>query len=143
VPAPATSAPPASTLSASEQNAVRKAYDSGITAYRAGDYQGAIAAFDGIVKRFPRDPLAANAQYWIGDAWFNLRDFKAAAAAQQALIANYPESPKIPDSLLNLGSAYAAQGDSSSARKTFEDLIARFPQSDAAEKAKARLARLR
>jgi tol-pal system protein YbgF len=143
VPAATTSAAATNAPSASEQSAIRKAYDSGITAYRAGDYQGAIAAFDGIVKRFPRDPLAANAQYWIGDAWFNLRDFKAAAAAQQVLIANYPESPKIPDALLNLGSAYAAQGDNPNARKTFEDLIARFPQTDAAEKAKARLARLR
>ena len=103
----------------------------------------AIAAFDGIVKRFPHDPLSANAQYWIGDAWFNLRDFKAAANAQQALITNYPDSPKIPDSLLNLGSAFAAQGDNTNARKTFEDLIARYPQTDAAEKAKTRLARLK
>jgi tol-pal system protein YbgF len=133
---------PASTTPA-EQNAVRKAYDAGVAAYRAGDYQNAITAFDGIVKRYPRDPLAPNAQYWIGDAWFNLRDFKAAAAAQQALITSYPDSPKIPDALLNLGSAYAAQGDNANARKTLEDLMTRFPQSDAADKAKARLARLK
>jgi tol-pal system protein YbgF len=129
--------------SASEQSAARKAYDAGVAAYRAGDYQGAITAFDGIVKHYPRDPLAPNAQYWIGDAWFNLRDFKAAAAAQQVLLTNYPDSPKIPDALLNLGSAYAAQGDNVSARRTLEDLMTRFPQSDAAEKAKARLARLK
>jgi tol-pal system protein YbgF len=131
------------TPSPAESSAARKAYDAGVMAYRAGDYQGAIAAFDGIVKHYPRDPLAPNAQYWIGDAWFNLRDFKAAAAAQQALLAAYPDSPKIPDALLNLGSAYAAQGDNAAARKTLEDLIARFPQSDAAEKAKVRLARLK
>ena len=135
---PATTAP-----STSEQNAARRAYDTGVAAYRAGDYQGAITAFDGIVKHYPRDPLAPNAQYWIGDAWFNLRDFKAAAAAQQVLLASYPDSPKIPDALLNLGSAYAAQGDNANARRTLEDLLSRFPQSDAAEKAKARLARLR
>jgi len=129
--------------SASDQSAARKAYDAGVAAYRAGDYQGAITAFDGIVKHYPRDALAANAQYWIGDAWFNLRDFKAAAAAQQVLLTNYPDSPKVPDALLNLGSAYAAQGDNVNARKTLEDLMARFPQSDAAEKAKARLARLK
>jgi len=129
--------------SASEQSAARKAYDTGVAAYRAGDYQGAITAFDGIVKHYPRDPLAPNAQYWIGDAWFNLHDFKAAAAAQQVLLTNYPDSPKIPDALLNLGSAYAAQGDNVNARKTLEDLMTRFPQSDAAEKAKARLARLK
>jgi tol-pal system protein YbgF len=142
----ATTSPTPTTLPAvpvASEPVVRKAYDSGIAAYKTGDYQGAIAAFDGIVKRYPRDPLAPNAQYWIGDAWFNLRDFKSAAAAQQALLANYPDSPKVPDALLNLGSAHAAMGDNTTARKTLEDLIARFPLSDAAEKGKARLARLK
>jgi tol-pal system protein YbgF len=140
---PAAGAPATPTPGPTEQAAVRKAYDAGTAAYNRADYQGAIAAFDGIVKRFPRDPLAAKAQYWIGDSWFNLRDFKSAAAAQQALIANYPDSPKVPDALLNLSSAYVALGDSASARKTLEDLITRFPQSEAAEKGKVRLTRLK
>jgi tol-pal system protein YbgF len=136
-------APAGANPTTSSDAAVRRAYDLGLTSYRAGDYQAAIAAFDGIVKRYPRDPLAPNAQYWIGDAWFNLRDFKSAASAQQALINNYPSSAKVPDALLNLGSAYAALGDGNSARRTWEDLIARFPQTDAAEKGKQRLSRLR
>src|SRR4051794_4943314 len=139
--------PPAATTAAAPPTAadthVRKAYDTGLAAYRSGDYQGAIAAFDGIVKRYPRDSLAPNAQYWIGDAWFNLRDFKSAAGAQQTLINNYPDSPKVPDAMLNLGSAYAALGDGASARRAWEDLVAHYPQSDAAEKGRQRLARLK
>jgi len=132
-----------SSSSTAESNAARKAYDAGLGSYRSGDYQGAIAAFDGIVKRYPRDALAPNAQYWIGDAWFNLRDFRSAAAAQQQLVTNYPDSPKVPDALLNLSSAYAALGEIPNARRVLEELIARFPQSDAAEKGRQRLARLR
>jgi tol-pal system protein YbgF len=150
VPAPATPTPPArptppatAAVPAGSDVHARRAYDSGLAAYRSGDYQGAIAAFDGIVKRYPRDPLAANAQYWIGDAWFNLRDFKSAAGAQQTLINNYPDSPKVPDAMLNLGSAYAALGDGAAARRAWEDLVARYPQSDAAEKGRQRLARLK
>lgn len=139
--APIKPTPPAPPTGASEVSVVRKAYDAGLAAYKAGDYQGAIASFDGIVKRYPRDPLAANAQYWIGDAWFNLRDYKSAAAAQNALIANYPDSAKVPDAMLNLGSAYAALGDPATARKTLDDLITRYPQSEAAQKARARLGR--
>src|SRR5262249_59060020 len=101
-PAAVSGAAAASTLTPAEQNAIRKAYDAGIAAYRAGDYRGAIAAFDGIVKRFPHDPLSANAQYCIGDAWFNLRDFKAAASAQPAWITNCPSIPNFPDSRPNL-----------------------------------------
>jgi tol-pal system protein YbgF len=133
---------PSAAVTTSEA-AARRAYDSAMALYRANDFQGAISAFDSFLKRYPRDPLAPNAQYWIGDAWFNLRDFRAAAAAQQAMITAYPDSPKLPDAMLNLSSAQIALGDNVTARKTLEDLIARYPQTDAAERAKQRLARLR
>jgi TolA-binding protein len=45
--------------------------------------------------------------------------------------------------MLNLGSAYAAQGDGANARRAWEDLVGRYPQTDAAEKARQRLARLK
>jgi TolA-binding protein len=59
------------------------------------------------------------------------------------LIANYPDSAKVPDAMLNLSSAQIALGESAAARKTLEDLAARYPQSDAAEKARQRLAKIR
>jgi len=133
------SAPSVQSPSVGEAGTPRRAYDAALSAYRSGDYQGAIAAFDAFVKRNPRDPLAPNAQYWIGDAWFNLRDFRAAANAQQALIATYPDSAKVPDALLNLSSAQFALGDTAASRKTLEEVIARHPQSEAAEKARQRL----
>jgi TolA-binding protein len=49
----------------------------------------------------------------------------------------------VPDALLNLGSAHAAMNDVAAARKTLEDLIARHPGTEAAEKAKQRLARMK
>jgi tol-pal system protein YbgF len=134
---------PANPGAAADANSPRRAYDSALGVYRAGDYQGAIAAFDAFVKRYPRDALAPNAQYWIGDAWFNLRDFRAALGAQQALISNYPDSAKVPDAMLNVSSAQIALGESALARKTLEDLVTRFPQTDAAEKARQRLAKLK
>jgi tol-pal system protein YbgF len=142
-PVPPTVQKPAAPAGTGDAAAARRAYDSALNIYRSGDYQGAIAAFDALVKRYPKDALAPNAQYWIGDAWFNLRDFRAAIGAQQALITNYPDSAKVPDAMLNLSSAQIALGDNAAARKTLEDLTARFPQSDAAEKARQRLAKLK
>lgn len=138
-PTPPSVQSPSSGGSANEAATPRRAYDAALAAYRAGDYQGAIAAFDAFVKRNPRDALAPNAQYWIGDSWFNLRDFRAAANAQQALVATYPDSAKVPDALLNLASSQFALGDTAASRKTLEEVVARFPQSDAAEKARQRL----
>jgi tol-pal system protein YbgF len=143
--APSVARPEAPTpaVAAADAGSPRRAYDNALALYRAGDYQGAIGAFDAFVKRNPRDALAANAQYWIGDAWFNLRDFRAALSAQQALIATYPDSPKVPDAMLNVSSSQIALGDSAAAKKTLEELVSRFPQTDAAEKGRQRLARMR
>jgi tol-pal system protein YbgF len=139
---PAVQAPASPSAAPADANSPRRAYDMALATYRAGDYQGAISAFDAFVKRHPRDALAPNAQYWIGDAWFNLRDFRAAANAQQALITGYPDSPKVPDAMLNLSSAQLALGEAAASRKTLEDVVAKFPQSEAAEKARQRLTKL-
>ena len=142
-PAPPSVPRPVAPAAPAEGSASRRAYESAFNLHRAGDFQGAVAAFEALIKRYPRDSLAPNAQYWVGDAWFNLHDFAAAARAQQALIANYPDSPKVPDAMLNLARAQVALGDSSAARKTLEDLISRYPQTDAADKARQRLPKLR
>ena len=120
-----------------------RTYNDALALYQAGDYQGAIAAFEGFVKRYPRDPLAANAQYWVGEAWYNLRDFRAAAASQQTLISTWPDSPKVADAMLNLSTSQMALGDNAAAKKTMEEVVSRFPKTDAAEKARQRLARMK
>lgn len=110
---------------------------------RIGDYQGAISAFQGFIRKYPKSTLAPRAQYWIGDSYFNLRDFRNAIASQQKLIAAYPDSTSVPDALLNLASSQLEAGDAGAARKTMDGLVARYPSSDAAEKARRRLANLR
>lgn len=137
------SVPRPSTPANSETVSPGRAYNDALALYQAGDYQGAIAAFEGFVKRYPRDPLAANAQYWVGEAWYNLRDFRAAASSQQTLISTWPDSPKVPDALLNLSTSQMALGDNASAKKTMEEVVSRFPKTDAAEKARQRLARMK
>ncbi len=119
------------------------AYERAQAQRRIGNYQGAIAAFQEFIRKYPKGTLAPRAQYWIGDSYFNLRDFKSAIASQQRLVAVYPESTSVPDALLNMASSQLESGDNPAARKTMDGLIARYPASDAAEKARRRLANAR
>ncbi len=116
-----------------------QAYQTALTQFKQGDYKGAIAGFKTFIKTWPNDPMAASAQYWIGNAFFSLKDFRNAAQAQQKLISSYPKSPKVPDALLNLSSAQVEQGDLEGARKTLQSLIKRYPDSSAAVLGKKRL----
>lgn len=136
---PPPAAAPASGAVAVDPNETR-AYEAAQNQRRIGNYQGAIFGFQNFLKQYPRSTLAPRAQYWIGDSYFNLRDFKNAIAAQQALVKAYPDSPSVPDALLNIASSQAELGDATASRRTLEDLVARHPASDAAEKARRRLA---
>ena len=120
-----------------------RAYDAASNLFRRNDFASAIEAFRAFLKDFPASTLAANAEYWIGISYANLRDYRSALAAQEAVITKYPQSPKAPDALLAIAAIQAEQGDNGSARNTLEDIIARFPGSEAAGKARTRLAALR
>jgi len=69
-----------------------------------------------------------------------LRDFKSAIGAQRELIKVFPDSAKVPDAMLNIASSQQEINHRTAAKKTLNDLIAKYPISDAAEKAKIRLA---
>ena len=55
----------------------------------------------------------------------------------------YPDSASSPDAMLNIASAQAELGETAAARKTMDSLVSRYPSSEAAEKAKRRIATLR
>jgi TolA-binding protein len=59
------------------------------------------------------------------------------------LVATWPDSLSVPDALLNIASCQIELGDAAAARKTLEGLVAHFPTSEAAEKARRRLASMK
>jgi len=132
---------PAATTPATE--AEGRAYEAAQGQRRIGNYQGAITAFQAFIDQYPKSVLAPRAQYWIGDSYYNLRDFKSSIAAQQKLIATYPGTSSVPDALLNMASSQIEMGDMAGARRTLDGIVTRYPTSDAAQKAKRRLANLK
>ncbi len=141
-PAP-TAAPPAKAATRDDQAREVRAYDAASNLFRRNDFPSAIDAFRAFLKDYPSSPLAANAGYWIGISYANLKDHRNALSAQQDILAKFPQSPKAPDAMLAIASIQAEQGDPGSARNTLEDIIARYPGSEAAGKARTRLAAMR
>ncbi|MBB5369370.1 MULTISPECIES: tol-pal system protein YbgF [unclassified Janthinobacterium] len=114
------------------------AYDAALGLFKSGDYKGAATSLDAFVKRYPESAYAANAQYWLGNAYYAQRDCKSAITAQQAVVKNYPDSPKAADAMLNIASCYTELKDKPNATKTLNALISRYPDSNAAQTAKER-----
>lgn len=142
---PATPAAAGATEGAAPVDAVSesRAYEAALRQFREGKYEDAIAGFKGFLKAYPGSTLAANAQYWVGYAYYAQKDYKSALAHQQKLVAAYPASPKVPDALLNIATSQIALDDVAGARKTLEEIVAKHAGSSAAALAERRLAVLK
>jgi len=118
----------------------QRAYDAALDQFKNGNYSKSAASFQDFARANPKSPLAPSALYWAGNAQYALKDFRSAIASQRQLIATYPDSPKIPDALLNIASCLTETGDNAGARRTLEQLVQKYPGTEAAGKARQRLA---
>lgn len=119
----AASMPPASASDASAKGAYETAY--GYLLQQ--DFAAAEGAFDDFLKRYPSDPLAGNAQYWLGETYFARGQFKPAASAFLKVSQAFPRSAKAPDSLLKLAMSLDKLGAKDAACASYADLNAKFP----------------
>ena len=79
------------------------------------------------VERNPKDPLAGNAQYWLGETYYVRKDYANAASAFAQGYEKYPKSPKAADDLLKLGMSLAALNQKADACKAYGRLQHDFP----------------
>jgi tol-pal system protein YbgF len=107
------------------------------------NYGAAESAFEDFLRRYPNDPLAGNAQYWLGESLFVRGQFKAAASAFLKGYQTYGKSAKAPDSLLKLAMSLDRLGQKDAACSSYAELSARFPNAPAHVKTRAQTERQR
>jgi tol-pal system protein YbgF len=110
-----------------------------MASFQAEEPGQAVLEWSGLMQKFPEHPLAASAQYWIGEAYYRQRDFHQAIVEFRKVIDGYANSPQVPEALLKIGLCYRALNDSARARETWEQLSKEFPASNAASQAHALL----
>jgi len=140
--APSTGASPAGAGPAMSAGGEQANYDAAFNALKGSDYPKAINGFKSFVSSYPSSPLASNAQYWLGEAYYVTREYPNAIAAFQKVTTDWPDSRKVPDALVKIGFTQSALGKNGEARVTLEDVVRRFPGSEAAQLATDRLKRL-
>jgi tol-pal system protein YbgF len=117
-------------------------YDVAFNALKGSDFPKAISGFRNFVATYPSSPLASNAQYWLGEAYYVTKEYQNAIAAFQKVTADYPDSRKAPDALVKIGFTQSALGRNGDARVTLEDVVRRYPGTEAAQLAAERLKRM-
>jgi tol-pal system protein YbgF len=115
-------------------------YATAMASLKAEAHAQAAREFRELTARYPNDPLASNAQYWIGEAYYRARDFPEAVVEFSKVIDRYPASDQVPEALLKIGLCHRALNDEERARATWEQLTTQFPETNAASQARSLLA---
>jgi len=117
----------------------QRLYDSAWADYVASQYNLAVTGFENYISKFPRSEQAGDAQYFIGECYYQQGMFKEAASAYDRGITTYPNSQKVPDMYFKRGMAFNALGLVDRARESWEYAVKTFPNSEAGRLARQRL----
>lgn len=101
-------------------------YESALTHLRADKLSDAETELSQFLTSFPKDALAGNAQYWLGEVYYKQQNFAKAAVAFKDGYSKYPEGAKGPDCLLKLGLSMKALGKKDEACTAFTNLPSVF-----------------
>jgi len=120
----------------------RDQYEQALALLRRADYKAAEAALTQFVRRYPNDPLAANAYYWLGENYYAQGRYQDAAYQFADGFRKFPNHPKAQDSLFKLGLSLGRQGKTGEACTAFGEFKKRFPQAGLRREAEAEQRRL-
>ena len=118
-------------------------YKDAYETFQKGNYEGARKKFEAFLKQYPNTELSGNAQFWLGETYFQKKDFERAILEYEKTITKYPEGGKISAALYKQALAFVELGDKTNARNLLKRVIERFPHSEQAEMAKKKLAAIK
>jgi tol-pal system protein YbgF len=127
--APPPAAPPAgATAALSPAQQIREEYDLAYSNMLRKDYAAAEEGLRGFITKHPRDKLAGDAQFWIGESQFQRQSWRAAADSFVVMSKKYANHAKAPDALLRLGQSLASLNEKELACATFGEVGNRYPR---------------
>ena len=86
------------------------------------------------VKRYPSDPMIAEAQFWLGESFFQRQLYRDAAESFLAVTTKFDRSAKAPDALLRLGQSLGALKEKEAACAAFGEVIRKYQRVSASIK---------
>jgi tol-pal system protein YbgF len=118
-------------------------YKEAYEAYQKGDLEGSRRKFESFLGQYPNTELSDNAQFWIGEIYFQKKDYERSILEYEKVVTKYPEGDKVPAALLKQALAFSELGDKTNARNLLRRVVERYPTSDQADMAKKKLEALK
>ena len=103
------------------------------------NFSKARGLLNGFISEYPTHELADDAQYWIGQSYYQEKNFERAILAFNKVQVDYANGDKAPEALLLEALSFLNIDDRASARELLGQVIAKYPDSSAASTARKRL----
>ena len=107
--------------------------------FKEGKYEKARTEFQSYLKLQPRSEYSGNAQFWIGECYYNENKYEKAILEYEKVVKNYPDGNKVPAALLKQGLSFQKLGDKTSAQLILQQVIRDYPNTNQARVARANL----
>lgn len=112
----------------------RDQFDMGVGFIQRRDYDLAESTFRDFLRAYPKDPRAAEAQYWLGESLYQRKKYTDAADSFYKIYVDAPQSAKAPESMMKLGMALNGMGKKDEACATIAEAGKKYarikPQTD-------------
>lgn len=114
-------------------------YALGVQKLGEGAYATARAAFQQVIREYPNDPRAADAQYQLAESYYAEQEYGEALSALELVPRQWPSSARAAGALYRAGVIAEEMGNRGRAREYYQEVVQRYPDSDEARQAAARL----
>jgi tol-pal system protein YbgF len=114
-------------------------YNTALRDYTSGNYPLALQEFFEYLRYYADTPLAANAQFFIGDIYYQQGQFEKAIQEYDKAITTYPDGGKTAAAKLKKGFAMLNMNLKQQGIQELNDLVAQFPNTPEAQLAKDKL----
>ena len=115
-------------------------YNTALRDYTGGNYPLALQEFNDYLRYYPNTTLASNAQFYIGDVYYQQGQFNKAIQEYDKAVEQYPNGNKTAAAQLKKGYAYLNMDMRAKGTTELNNLIKRFPNTPEAALAKDKLA---
>jgi tol-pal system protein YbgF len=118
---------------------VDQLYQGGLRDYNSAKYAIAASEFGDVIHYYPQDPLAGNAQFYLGEISYRQGKFAAAIKNYDAVLEQYSGNPLAPSAELRKGQSLIQMGQKDAGVRELRTLIQRYPQTPEAQEGRSAL----
>ncbi|MDQ6869742.1 MAG: tol-pal system protein YbgF, partial [Pseudomonadota bacterium] len=125
---------PGGTVIAMAPNPAQEEFDIALGYFKQRAYENAEKGFAGFLEKNPKNKMASDAIYYLGESFYQRGRQSEAAKQYLKISTQYANSPRAPEALLRLGQSLNALGAKEQACATYGQIAKKYPNAPATVK---------